>query len=60
MAKHKHKPGSSTNKYSKYKINGNNLTKGKTCPKCGPAVFVAEHKDRISCGRCGYTEKLKQ
>jgi ubiquitin-small subunit ribosomal protein S27Ae len=60
MAKHKHKPGTSTNKYSKYKTEGDKLSKGKTCPKCGPAIFVAEHKDRISCGRCGYTEKLKQ
>ncbi|MCD6414026.1 MAG: 30S ribosomal protein S27ae [Candidatus Diapherotrites archaeon] len=25
------------------------------CPKCGPGVFMAEHKDRYHCGRCGYT-----
>ncbi len=29
--------------------------KKKTCPKCGPGVFMAEHKDRWHCGRCGYT-----
>ncbi|NLT36952.1 MAG: 30S ribosomal protein S27ae [Methanomassiliicoccus sp.] len=30
--------------------------KGRNCPKCGPGVFLAEHKDRNSCGKCGYTE----
>ena len=29
------------------------------CPKCGPGVFLAKHKDRVSCGRCGYTEFSK-
>lgn len=32
------------------------VRKRKTCPKCGPGVFLAEHKDRYTCGRCGYTE----
>lgn len=27
-----------------------------TCPRCGEGVFLAEHEDRRSCGRCGYTE----
>ncbi len=30
--------------------------KASTCPKCGPGVFLARHKDRLNCGRCGYTE----
>jgi ubiquitin-small subunit ribosomal protein S27Ae len=29
---------------------------GKTCPKCGPGTLLAEHKDRRSCGKCGYSE----
>lgn len=29
----------------------------RSCPKCGPGVRLAEHKNRISCGRCGYMEK---
>jgi ubiquitin-small subunit ribosomal protein S27Ae len=29
---------------------------GKFCPKCGPGVFLANHKDRATCGACGYTE----
>ncbi len=28
----------------------------KECPKCGKGVFLADHKNRISCGKCGYTE----
>ena len=28
----------------------------KSCPKCGPGTFLAEHGDRRSCGRCGYSE----
>ena len=31
--------------------------KTKFCPKCGPGVFMAAHKDRYSCGKCGYMEK---
>lgn len=34
--------------------------KRRHCPKCGQGVFLAEHGDRISCGRCGYTEFKKK
>ena len=27
----------------------------KDCPKCGPGVFMADHYDRLHCGKCGYT-----
>ena len=30
---------------------------GKHCPKCGAGVRLAEHKDRRSCGKCGYFER---
>jgi len=30
------------------------------CPRCGRGVFMAQHKDRMHCGRCGYTEWLKR
>lgn len=43
-----------------YKLEGDKLTRTKKhCPKCGPGVFMAEHKDRVSCGKCGYTEFVK-
>ncbi|MFH1780259.1 MAG: 30S ribosomal protein S27ae [Candidatus Micrarchaeota archaeon] len=31
--------------------------KRKACPKCGAGTNLAEHKDRLSCGKCGYMEK---
>lgn len=34
--------------------------KKKHCPKCGPGVFLGDHKDRTSCGKCGYTEFKKK
>ena len=30
--------------------------KRRSCPKCGPGVVLAGHKDRLRCGKCGYTE----
>ncbi len=40
-----------------YQLDGNKLTRTRpVCPKCGPGVFMATHKDRVSCGSCGYTE----
>jgi len=40
-----------------FKIDGNKINRiRKHCPKCGPAVFLADHKNRFSCGKCGYTE----
>jgi small subunit ribosomal protein S27Ae len=40
-----------------YEIKGEKLIrKRKFCPRCGEGVFLAEHEDRLSCGKCGYTE----
>jgi small subunit ribosomal protein S27Ae len=40
-----------------FKIEGEKITRlRRHCPKCGEGVFLAEHKDRFSCGACGYTE----
>ena len=48
-------------KYKKYKVEAGKLTKtGRTCSKCGSGVFMGEHKDRLSCGRCHYTEFKKK
>lgn len=54
------KKKSAVKKADKYKVEGDKVTKGRTCPKCGPSVFMAEHKDRYHCGKCGYMEKKKQ
>ncbi len=47
---HKNKPTSK--KYEKY----SDGKKGKVCPRCGPGIFLAVHKDRLYCGKCHYTE----
>jgi len=45
-------------KWESYQVEGEGVTrKKKFCPKCGSGVFLAEHKDRLSCGHCGYMEK---
>ena len=44
-----------------YKVEGGKLTRTrKACPKCGAGVYLAEHKGRTSCGKCGYTEFAKK
>lgn len=39
----------------------NNYDQGKSknrfCPKCGPGIMLANHKDRLYCGKCHYMEK---
>ena len=43
-----------------WKVYKDGKAKNRTCPKCGAGVFMAAHKDRATCGRCGYTEFLKK
>ncbi len=46
-----------SNRWKLYVVSGEKAgKKNKSCPKCGFGVFLAQHKDRISCGTCGYTE----
>ncbi|MBT4069808.1 MAG: 30S ribosomal protein S27ae [Euryarchaeota archaeon] len=44
-------------KWSKYSVadDGTLVRNAEFCPSCGPGVFLANHKDRKSCGRCGHT-----
>lgn len=56
MAKRKVKNKKTSEKWKKYKIDGEKLTRAKTCLKCGPGNFLAEHKDRWYCGKCHYVE----
>ena len=44
-----------------YEIKGDKLERNRQfCPKCGVGVFLAQHKNRVSCGKCGYTEFTKK
>ena len=46
-------------KVEQYEISDGKIKrKREFCPKCEPGVFLAEHNNRTSCGKCGYT-KLK-
>ena len=39
-----------------YKIEEDKIVRThRTCPKCGPGYFLADHYDRWSCGKCGNT-----
>ena len=48
-----------TKVYKYYSVKGDKLEKtAKFCPKCGVGVFLAQHKNRLVCGKCGYTEVI--
>jgi len=39
-----------------YRVEGGALVRlRRECPRCGPGVFMAQHADRLHCGRCGHT-----
>ena len=61
MAKKPRKKKPTSKKYSMYTVSGSELKrKNKFCPKCGVGVFLAQHKDRLTCGKCNYTEFVKK
>ena len=51
---HKNKPTSK--KYTKYKIEGDKITREKNCPRCGPGIFLMNSNGRQYCGKCHYSE----
>ena len=55
---HRNKPTSK--KYKKYSIDGEKIKKSKICSRCGPGIFLAAHKNRLSCGKCHYTEFVEK
>jgi len=55
--KHKNKPTSK--KYTKYKIEGTKVTRQATCPRCGLGIFLMKSSGRLYCGKCHYTEFMK-
>jgi len=51
------KKGSSPTVYKYYKVEGSKASKvRKICSRCGKGVFMASHKNRQTCGKCGLTE----
>ncbi len=48
-------------KWNVYEKKGDKVErKNKNCPKCGAGVFMAKHKDRLTCGACFYTEFISK
>ena len=57
----KKKDGKQFQRWKLYKIEGGKAVRSnKFCPKCGQGNFLAQHKDRLSCGKCNYTEFVKK
>lgn len=44
-------------RYELYEVDGDSFKRLKSnCPRCGPGIFMADHGNRLACGKCGYTE----
>ncbi len=56
--KHVNKP--SSQRWKMYKITGPNLTREKSCPRCGPGIFLMKADNRLYCGKCHYTSFDKE
>ncbi|MBP2146869.1 small subunit ribosomal protein S27Ae [Methanofollis sp. W23] len=53
-------PAAAVKRSAYFKVEGDKAApQRKYCPRCGPGVFMAQHKDRLACGKCGYTEFTK-
>jgi small subunit ribosomal protein S27Ae len=59
MADKKNDKGSQIYKF--FKVQNNTVERIKRdCPRCGKGVFMANHKDRYTCGKCGFTEFIQR
>tara|TARA_Y100000310_G_C20585088_1_gene764976 strand:- start:167 stop:403 length:237 start_codon:yes stop_codon:yes gene_type:complete len=59
--KKKHTNKKTSKKYTKYKIEGDKIvSKERSCPRCGPGIFLSTGKGRSYCGRCHFTEFEKK
>ena len=54
--KKKHKNQPTSKKWKMYKIQGDKITREKTCPRCGPGIFLMKADNRLYCGKCHLTE----
>ena len=56
MAKKQKKPKRHSKRWELYDTSSGLQRKRKFCPKCGQGFFMAEHANRVTCGKCGYVE----
>lgn len=47
-------------KWKKYTIEGDKVKKERSCPRCGPGVFLSKGQNRMYCGKCHFTEFNKK
>lgn len=53
----KGRKGSSQKISALYKVDGGKVSRRRrVCSRCGKGVYMAVHKDRRTCGKCGLTE----
>ncbi|UCC91452.1 MAG: 30S ribosomal protein S27ae [Candidatus Aenigmatarchaeota archaeon] len=42
--------------WQKYEVKGETVSrKNNFCPRCGEGVWLSKQKNRLYCGKCGYT-----
>lgn len=58
--KKKAKPKKPSQRWKKYRIEGEKVVAEQFCPRCGHGIFLAKSANRIYCGKCHYTEFLQQ
>lgn len=51
-----HTNKATSKKYTKYKIDGDKITRERFCPRCGPGIFLLNSNGRLYCGKCHYSE----
>ena len=51
-----HKNKKTSQKYKMYTVEGDTIKRKKSCPRCGPGVFLMDSNGRLYCGKCHYTE----
>lgn len=56
--KHTNKPTSK--KHSKYTVEGDAVKRARSCPRCGPGIFLSLGGGRAYCGKCHFTEFAKK
>jgi len=57
MTKRKKKKKKPQQMHKYYTKKGDKLErKNKFCVKCGPGYFLAQHTNRLTCGKCNYVE----
>ncbi len=55
-----HKNKLTSKKYVFYAVSGDRISVNpNSCPRCGPGVFLANHKTRLYCGKCHFTKFLE-